>query len=119
MNREIPDIGGAADPTSILLKKEGSRWLLFVAMLRSAVSSEWTARLFREFVVTQVLRRVRQHVPMPPAEAPMQTNAAGFMRLLPLRSYPARTCHPEDDDGPLWAPWSRRRVWQPMNCSPW
>ncbi|GIF68026.1 hypothetical protein Ais01nite_60610 [Asanoa ishikariensis] len=45
-----------------------------VAMLRSAVSSEWTAKLFREFVVSQVLRRVRQLVPMPPAEAPMRVS---------------------------------------------
>jgi AcrR family transcriptional regulator len=28
-----------------------------VALLRSAVSNEWTARLLREFIVTQVLRR--------------------------------------------------------------
>src|ERR671916_492965 len=28
-----------------------------VALLRSAMSNEWTARLMREFVVTQVLRR--------------------------------------------------------------
>ena len=29
-----------------------------VALMRSAMSNEWTARLLREFVVTQVLRRV-------------------------------------------------------------
>jgi AcrR family transcriptional regulator len=45
-----------------------------VAMLRSAVSSEWTARLFREFVVSQILRRVRSVVPMPPDEAPMRVS---------------------------------------------
>ena len=28
-----------------------------VALLRSAMSNEWTARLMREFVITQVLRR--------------------------------------------------------------
>jgi AcrR family transcriptional regulator len=43
-----------------------------VAMLRSAVSTEWTARLFREFVVSQVLRRVVAVVPIPPAEAPLR-----------------------------------------------
>ncbi|GIF53682.1 TetR family transcriptional regulator [Asanoa ferruginea] len=45
-----------------------------VAMLRSAVSSEWTARLFREFVVSQVLRRVRAVVPLRPEEAQMRVS---------------------------------------------
>ena len=29
-----------------------------LALVRSAVSNEWTAKLLREFLVTQVLRRV-------------------------------------------------------------
>ncbi|MEV0720022.1 TetR family transcriptional regulator [Asanoa sp. NPDC050611] len=45
-----------------------------VGLLRSAVSSEWTARLFRDFVVTQVLRRVMGAVPMPPEEAPLRVS---------------------------------------------
>ncbi|MDG4827032.1 TetR family transcriptional regulator [Asanoa sp. WMMD1127] len=45
-----------------------------VGLLRSAVSTEWTGRLFREFVVTQVLRRVMQSVPMPPEEAPLRVS---------------------------------------------
>ncbi|MDM4719940.1 TetR family transcriptional regulator [Micromonospora sp. WMMA1363] len=39
-----------------------------VALLRSAVSNEWTARLLREFLTTQVLRRVLEHLDIPPAE---------------------------------------------------
>ncbi len=33
-----------------------------VALMRSAVSNEWTARLLREFLVTQVMRRVLPHL---------------------------------------------------------
>jgi AcrR family transcriptional regulator len=45
-----------------------------VGLLRSALSSDWTARLFREFVVTQVLRRVMAAVPMRPDEAPLRVS---------------------------------------------
>ncbi|MFI6129149.1 TetR family transcriptional regulator [Micromonospora sp. NPDC051141] len=43
-----------------------------VALLRSAVSNEWTARLLREFLVTQVLRRVLDHLEVDPAELPLR-----------------------------------------------
>jgi AcrR family transcriptional regulator len=43
-----------------------------VAMLRSAMSNEWTARLLREFIVTQVLRRAIAELGMPKEEAPMR-----------------------------------------------
>ncbi|MEU9511230.1 TetR family transcriptional regulator [Micromonospora sp. NPDC048169] len=39
-----------------------------VALLRSAVSNDWTARLLREFLVTQVLRRVLDHLDVDPAQ---------------------------------------------------
>ncbi len=39
-----------------------------LALLRSAVNNEWTARLLREFLVTQVLRRVLDHLDVDPAE---------------------------------------------------
>lgn len=45
-----------------------------VALLRSAVSNEWTARLMREFVVTQILRRAMHGLDLPPAEAPLRTS---------------------------------------------
>jgi AcrR family transcriptional regulator len=44
-----------------------------VAMLRSVMSSEWTARLFREFVMTQIMRRVLPVLDLDPAEAPIRT----------------------------------------------
>ncbi|WP_405090499.1 TetR family transcriptional regulator [Micromonospora sp. NBC_01392] len=43
-----------------------------VALLRSAVSNEWTARLLREFLVTQVLRRVLDHLEVDPTELPLR-----------------------------------------------
>ena len=43
-----------------------------VALLRSAVSNEWTARLLREFLTTQVLRRVLDHLDVDPAELPLR-----------------------------------------------
>jgi AcrR family transcriptional regulator len=40
-----------------------------LALVRSAVGNEWTARLLREFLVTQVLRRVLATLDLPAAEA--------------------------------------------------
>ena len=70
-----------------------------VAMLRSAVSNEWTARLVREFLVTQVLRRAMAQLGMDPAVAPLRSaliasQLAGLMlvryilRIEPLASAP-------------------------------
>jgi AcrR family transcriptional regulator len=68
-----------------------------LAIFRSALSNEWTARLLREFVVTQILRRAIGEFIMDPAEAPMRsslvaTQIAGLMvaryvlKLEPLAS---------------------------------
>ncbi|XVU27439.1 TetR family transcriptional regulator [Actinoplanes sp. CA-054009] len=55
-----------------------------LAVFRSALSNEWTARLLREFVVTQILRRAVSELVIDPAEAPMRsalvaTQIAGLM----------------------------------------
>jgi AcrR family transcriptional regulator len=39
-----------------------------LALVRSAVASEWTAKLLREFLMTQVLRRVVGTLDLPTAE---------------------------------------------------
>jgi AcrR family transcriptional regulator len=44
-----------------------------VALIRSAMSNDWTARLMREFVVTQVLRRAVAELSIDPAEADLRT----------------------------------------------
>lgn len=43
-----------------------------VALLRSAMSNQWTARLLREFLVTQILRRVVEQLDLDPAELPLR-----------------------------------------------
>jgi AcrR family transcriptional regulator len=44
-----------------------------LAVFRSALSNEWTARLLREFVIVQVLRRAVAELAIDPAEAPIRT----------------------------------------------
>lgn len=51
---------------------DGPAGVAGVALLRSAVGSEWTAKLFREFIVTQVMRRVLPRLALDPAEAPLR-----------------------------------------------
>jgi AcrR family transcriptional regulator len=73
-----------------------------LAMFRSALSNEWTARLLREFVITQVLRRAAAEVALDPAEAPMRTalmatqiagllTARYVLKIEPVASAPAET----------------------------
>jgi len=47
-----------------------------VALLRSAMGSEWTVKLFREFVTTQIMRRLAARLPIDPAEAPVRVSLA-------------------------------------------
>ena len=73
-----------------------------VALLRSAVASERGARLMREFVITQLLRRAMRQLAVDPAEAPTRaalvaSQMAGLavarylLRIEPLASAPADT----------------------------
>jgi AcrR family transcriptional regulator len=73
-----------------------------LAMFRSALSNEWTARLLREFVITQILRRAVAELALDPAEAPMRaalmaTQIAGLLtaryvlKIEPLSTTPAET----------------------------
>jgi AcrR family transcriptional regulator len=45
-----------------------------LAMFRSALSNEWTARLLREFVITQILRRAVGDLVTDPAETPLRSS---------------------------------------------
>lgn len=45
-----------------------------LAMFRSAISNDWTARLLREFVITQILRKAVTEMIVDPDEAPMRSN---------------------------------------------
>ncbi|MEU1685163.1 TetR family transcriptional regulator [Micromonospora sp. NPDC005707] len=72
-----------------------------VALLRSAVSSEWTARLLREFLATQVLRRVLDQLDVDPAQLPLRgalvaTQVAGLaMMRYVIRLEPVASADPE------------------------
>ncbi|MGN9808642.1 TetR/AcrR family transcriptional regulator [Micromonospora sp. BQ11] len=72
-----------------------------VALLRSALSNEWTARLLREFITTQVLRRVLENLDVDPAELPLRGSlvASQLMGLAMVRHVvklePAASADPE------------------------
>lgn len=71
-----------------------------LALVRSAVASEWTARLLREFLVTRVIRRVVGTLDVPEAEREARGSliasqlvglvmARYVLRIEPLASAPA------------------------------
>jgi AcrR family transcriptional regulator len=71
-----------------------------VALLRSAVGNEWGARLLREFLTTQVLRRVLASLDLDPREGPLRASLIAsqlmgmamiryVVRLEPIASAPA------------------------------
>ncbi|WP_020521256.1 TetR/AcrR family transcriptional regulator [Catelliglobosispora koreensis] len=45
-----------------------------VALIRSAMSHEWTTRLLREFFTTQILRRVSAELQLDPKDAQLRVN---------------------------------------------
>jgi AcrR family transcriptional regulator len=74
------------DPAELVPKAAGERLVRLVlsvwdspagtaavALFRSAMSNEWTARLLREFVVTQVLRRAIRELGLPGEEAGLRS----------------------------------------------
>lgn len=72
------------------------------ALLRSSMSNEWTLRLLREFLTTQIMRRVMQSLALDPAEAPLRASlvasqmaglavARYLIKLEPLASAPRDT----------------------------
>ncbi|MFB9239711.1 TetR family transcriptional regulator [Plantactinospora siamensis] len=71
-----------------------------VALLRSGINNDWSARLLREFLTSQILRRVLAGLDLDPAEAPLRSSLiasqmAGMalmryvLKLEPLASAPA------------------------------
>ncbi|MGY1855014.1 TetR/AcrR family transcriptional regulator [Modestobacter sp. SYSU DS0290] len=73
-----------------------------LALVRSAVSNEWTARLLREFLTAQVLRRVLGTLDLPPAEAEARGALAAsqlvgvVMTRYVLRIEPLASAGPEE-----------------------
>ncbi|GAA2392320.1 TetR family transcriptional regulator [Catellatospora methionotrophica] len=71
-----------------------------VSVVRSAMTNEWSMRLFREFVTTQILRRVQAELKLDPAQAPLRASLVAsqigglvlmryIVKLEPLASLPA------------------------------
>ena len=52
-----------------------------LALVRSAVGNEWTAKLLREFLVSQVLRRVVGTLGLPPAEGEARGSLAASQMI--------------------------------------
>jgi AcrR family transcriptional regulator len=72
------------------------------AMIRSAVQKEWTATLFREFILTQVMRRITKELVLDPEQAKLRIPLAVSQVLgLVVARYiiqipPLSTMAPED-----------------------
>jgi AcrR family transcriptional regulator len=73
-----------------------------VALVRTGMQHDWSARMLREFLTTQILRRVLSQVELDPAEAPLRgalvaTQMIGLgmiryvLKLEPLASVPPET----------------------------
>lgn len=69
------------------------------ALIRSAMSNEWTTRLLREFITTQIMRKVVTELKLDPAEAPLRASLVAsqlaglammryIVKLEPLASLP-------------------------------
>ncbi|GAB7047319.1 TetR/AcrR family transcriptional regulator [Catenuloplanes indicus] len=68
-----PDGAGERMIRMIVRVWDGPAGKAGVALIRSAMTNDWTARLFREFIATQVLRRAMTELAIDPAEAPIRS----------------------------------------------
>jgi AcrR family transcriptional regulator len=67
---------------------DGPRGAAAVALLRSVVGTEWTAKLFREFIITQILRRAVPKLGLDEEQAQLRiTLAASHLAGLALARY--------------------------------
>ncbi len=104
---EIPGIvaGGAQEVGHRLVSAFVTIWdsptgAVGASVIRSAMSNEWTVRLLREFLTTQIMRRVVKEVQLDPAEAPLRVSLVAsqlaglammryIIKLEPLASLPS------------------------------
>lgn len=63
-----PEERGAAVVSTVLQVWDGPARPAILALVRSAVNHEWSAKLIREFVLTKIIRRVVGSVDMPVEE---------------------------------------------------
>jgi len=104
---EIPEItAGGKDEIGVRLARTFVRiWdspvgTTGAALIRSAMSNDWTLRLMREFLTTQILRRVVAELDLDPKEAPLRVSLVAsqlaglammryIIKLEPLASLPS------------------------------
>ncbi|GAA2609636.1 TetR family transcriptional regulator [Dactylosporangium fulvum] len=71
-----------------------------VALFRSALQHEWSARMLRDFLITQILRRAMSQLDLDPEEAPKRSSLVAsqmagivmvryILKIEPLASMPA------------------------------
>ncbi len=93
---------GAGVVRTLLTVLDGPAQAAGLALVRSAVGNEWTAKLLREFLVSQVLRRVLATLDLPPDEAAVRGGlvASQLIGLVVgryvLRIEPLATADPEE-----------------------
>jgi AcrR family transcriptional regulator len=103
---QIPAIvaGGAGEVGHRLVRVFVQIWdsptgAVGASLIRSAMSNDWTLRLMREFLTTQIMRRVVQEIQIDPAEAPLRVSLVAsqlaglammryIIKLEPLASLP-------------------------------
>jgi AcrR family transcriptional regulator len=93
------------------------------ALVRSAMQHEWSARMLREFLVTQILRRAIRALGLDPAEAPKraalvasQMMGLGIMRYI-LKLEPLASMPPDEVVRSI-APTIQRYLAEPLPDSP-
>jgi AcrR family transcriptional regulator len=104
---EIPHIvEGGPDEVGIRLVRifvkiwDSPTGAIGASLIRTAMSNEWTARLMREFLTTQILRRIVVAIELDPAEAPLRVSLVAsqlaglammryIIKLEPLASLPS------------------------------
>ena len=97
-----PDELGAAVVRTVLRVWDGPARPGILALVRSAVNHEWSARLLREFVLARVIRRVVGTLDMPVAEreargALVASQVVGLiMTRYVLRLEPLASARPDD-----------------------
>lgn len=89
------------------------------ALFRSAMQHEWSARMLREFLVTQVLRRVVGHLQLDPDEAPRRaalvaSQMAGLVMVRYILKIDPMTTMSQDEVVYSIAPTIQRYLTEPL-----
>src|SRR5438874_466744 len=93
-----------------------------VALVRSGLQHDWSARMLREFLTSRVIRRVIAHLELDPAEAPLRgslvaTQMIGLVMIrYVLKVEPLATASPETVAAAV-APNLHRYLFEPLTVA--